>query len=189
VLFAKAIRSGQNLYDLAAMVDNKNIDNASLQTGYTFTLYDRQGNISGSFTGSTTAPLGGKFPIIIQNIPLRIAPANVVLTLADGPHYKVQENPVSPTIKILARRYEAGQIPRVYAMIMNTKHVEINNLPVKVLLFDEKDNVYAVAQTLIPHLAKEEAKEIIFTWNEPLSFAPTRIGIYPIFNPFEAIGY
>jgi hypothetical protein len=189
VLWAKTVRGGKGVYDLVAMVNNNNIDNSSLETGYTFTMYDEQGNVSGYFSGSTTAPLGGKFPIIIQNIPLKKSPTNVLLSLSDGLHYTVKESPSSPTIKIVTRRYEAGQTPRVYATVMNTKRVEINNLPVRVLLFDEKDNVYAVGQTVIPFLGKEEVKEIIITWNESLPVFPTRIGIYPIFNPFDAIGY
>lgn len=189
VLWVKAVHGGKDMYDLVAMVNNNNIENASLETGYTFSLYDEQGNISGFLSGSTTAPLGGKFPIIIQNITLKKAPTSVTLTLSDSPHYSVKESPSSPTIKIVDRRYEAGQIPRVYATIVNTKRAEINNLPVRVLLFDEKDNVYAVGQTVIPFLGKEEIKEIIITWNGPLLTSPTRIGIYPIFNPFDAIGY
>lgn len=189
VLWAKAVQGGKDMYDLVAMVNNNNIDNASLETGYTFTLYDEQGNISGVLSGSTTAPLGGKFPVILQSIPLKKPPTNILLTLSDGLHYSVKERPLSPTIKVVTRRYERGQISRVYATVVNTKRVEINNLPVRVLLFDEKDNVYAVGQTVIPFLGKEEIKEIVITWNEPLSVSPTRIGIYSIFNPFDAIGY
>lgn len=189
VLFGKAVRSGENLYDLVAMVNNNNIDNASYELGYSFALYDKDGKSITTILGSTTAPLGGKFPIIVQNLPLQTTPTNVVVSLNDTSHYKVKENPASPTIKILSRRYEAGPIPRLYATIMNTKRLEINKLPVRALLFDQNDNVYAVGQTIIPVLQKEEVREIVFTWNEPLPFAPTRIGIYPIFNPFEAIGY
>ena len=88
-----------------------------------------------------------------------------------------------------SRRYEAGAISRVYTTLANTKRVVINDLPVRVVLYDEKDNAYAVGQTIIPTLEKEEVKEISFTWSPPLLRAPTRIGIYPIFNPFNAIGY
>lgn len=189
VVFANAVHSGKGVYDLVAMINNNNIDNASQYLGYTFTLYDKDGMMFGSLSGSTTAPLGGKFPIIIQNLSLAKVPAHVVTTIIDGPHFKVKEIPSSPTVRVVSRSYEGGSIPRVYAKIMNTKRVEITDLPVRVLLFDDHDNVYAVAQTLVPLLAKEEVKDIIFTWNEPLPFPPTRIGVYPIFNPFKAIGY
>ena len=189
VIWAKAIRTGSNRYDLVALVANSNIDNASREVGYTFSLYNETGELVGTFSGSTTAPLDGRFPIIVPNVPLPKLPASVTATLSDGPHYKVIEKPSSPTVRIVDRRFEPGFISRVYATIANTKQIEIIDLPVRALLFDDKDNVYANAQTVIPYLPKEGVKEIIFTWSPPLLFAPTRIGIYPIFNPFDAIGY
>jgi hypothetical protein len=190
VLWSKAIRSGEGKYDLVAMINNSNIDNASQAVTYTFTMYDDKGVITGDeLSGSTVLPLDGKIPIILQNIPLAKAPANVVVTLHDGPHYTVTESPASPTIKIANRRFENGQKPRAYAVIVNTKQQEILNLPVRLVLFDEKDNAFAVGQSVVPFLEKEGIKEVVFTWNEPLPTVPTRIGVYPIFNPFEAIGY
>jgi hypothetical protein len=189
VTWAKALTSGQNLYDLVAMINNTNIDNASRQLEYTFTLYDAQGNVMTAFSGVTIAPLAGKFPVIIQNIPLEKKPTHVVATLKDGPHYKVQESPSSPTVKILGRHYEKDSISRVYATIMNTKRVEITNLPIRVVLFDEEDNAFAVGQTIIPVLPKEGVKEIVVTWGEVFKNPPTRIEVYPIFNPYDAIGY
>ena len=188
VVWTKAIPTSSTTYDLVALVSNTNINNAANEMGYTFSLYDTKGSLIGAITGSTTAPLDGKFPIIVQNIPLATPPSNVVVTLSEGPHYTVKENPTSPTLKILERRYEAGSISRIYATLGNTKRLVINDLPVRVVLFDDKDNAYAVGQTIVPVLQKEEVKEISFTWNPPLLFPPTRIGIYPIFDPFKALG-
>ena len=189
VEWAKAVATGVGLYDFVGMVKNTNIDNASRELGYLFTSYDEQGIVTSVFNGSTTAPLDGNFPIIIQNIPLDKAPNKVTLTLVDGLHYKVNESPTSPTIRILERRYEAREISRVYTTIMNTKRLEILNLPVRVVLFDQNDNAFAVGQTIIPTLSKEGVQELTFTWNEVLPTSPTRIGVYPIFSPFEAIDF
>lgn len=189
VVWAKAVLSGKGLYDVVAMINNANIDNASQEVGYSFSLYDKRGALITILTGSTTAPLSGKFPVIIQNIPLEAMPSNVVASLSDGPHFSVKEIPTSPTVRIIERRYSYDTISRVYAKIMNTKRVEIHNLVVRAVLFDEHDNAYAVGQTIVPTLTKEGVEEIVFTWNEVLPSSPSKIEIYPIFNPFEAIGY
>lgn len=189
VLWAKALYAGSGMYDFAGMVKNTNIDNASRELGYVFTAYAKTGEVMTELSGSTTAPLDGSFPIIIQNIPLKSEPGKVALRLIDGDHYKVVESPTSPTLKILERRYESGQIPRVYATVMNTKRVEITNLPIRVVLFDQDDNAYAVGETILPALSKEGVREVVFTWNAPFPIAPTRIGVYPIFNPFDAVEY
>lgn len=188
VVWSKAVPVSKNVYDLVALVSNSNIDNSSESIGYTFTLYDEEGKVMSTLTGSTTVPLDGKFPLIIQNVKLPKSPTNVSATLTDGSHYTVLESPTSPTIKILSRKYEGGEIPRVYATISNTKRQIIYNLPVRVVLFDEEENAYAVGQTIVPVLDKEGVTEIVFTWSQPLIVAPTRISIYPIFNPFEARG-
>lgn len=187
VVWAKAVKSGEGVYDLVALITNSNIDNASHEIGFSFDVYDESGALIKTESSSTTAPLDGKFPVIIQNVKLSSPPVNTVATLSDTLHYKVSESPTSPTVKVLARRYESGDIPRVYVTIANTKRIDIRKLPVRVLLFDKDDNVYAVGQTNIPELLKEGVKEIIITWSEPLSHPPVRIGVYPIFNPFDAL--
>ncbi len=187
VTWAKAVRVSTSTYDLVALVTNSNIDNASHELGYTFAVYDTDGNLIKSYSGSTTAPLDGKFPLIIQNIKLDTQPGTVVATITDTNHFKVNESPTSPTIKVTGRRYEKTDISRLYVTIANTKRLLIHDLPVRVLLFDSEDNVYAVGQTVVPTLDKEQTKEIIVTWNPPLPFAPTRIDVYPIFDPFDAL--
>lgn len=189
VVWSKAVRSGPGVFDYIGMVKNTNIDNASHEIGYKFIVYDDEGNEINVLAGSTTPPLDGLFPIIVQSIQSSKIPSRVSLVLSDGPHYKVLESPTSPTIRIMDRKYEAGLIPRVYATLMNTKRIDIRNLPVRVVLFDKDDNAYAVGETLIPEFPKEGVRDISFTWNEQLPFSPTRIGIYPIFNPFDTIGY
>lgn len=189
VTWSKAIKASKDKYDLVAMINNTNIDNASVEVGYTFEVFDASARSMATFSGSTTAPLAGKFPVILQNISLPSLPSTVVVTLNDGPHFSVKESPSSPTIKVLDRRYEPGTIPRVYATIMNTKHKEITNLPLRLVLFDDKENAFAVGQTIIPVLPKEGVSEIVVTWESPLPHPPTRIGVYPIFNPFEAIDF
>lgn len=189
VVWSKAVRSGPGVFDYVGMVKNTNIDNASREIGYKFIAYDDEGNQINELSGSTTPPLDGLFPIIVQSVQSSKIPGSVTLIINDGPHYKVLESPTSPTIRIMDRKYEPGLIPRVYATLMNTKRIEIRNLKVRVVLFDQNDNAYAVGETVIPEFSKEGIRDISFTWDEQLPGAPARIGIYPIFNPFEAIGY
>jgi hypothetical protein len=189
VVWSKAVSSKVGEYDLVALISNSNINNASLELGYKFSLYDAEAKFITTIQGTTTAPLDGKFPIIISGVKLSKKPSNVVVTLYDTSHYTVKENPTSPTIKVTDRWFESGGIARVYARLVNTKRLEINNLQVRALLYDVNDNVYAVGETMVPFIPKEGVKEVVFTWHETMQNKPTRIEIYPIFNPFEAIGY
>lgn len=187
VLWAKAILVGSSTYDLAGLVSNSNIDNAGKELGYSFSIFSRTGEVIKTVSGSTTAPLDGKFPLIVQNVSLLGEVRDVALTLFDTDHYKVKESPTSPTVAISNRRYESGDISRLYATVANNKRIEIRNLEVRVVLYDSFDNAYAVGKTVVPYLDKEAKAEVVFTWMLPLKEEPTRIGIYPIFNPFEAL--
>lgn len=187
VLWAKAVQVGTSTYDIAGLVSNSNIDNASKELGYLFTVFDGQGNVIKTLSGSTTAPLDGKFPLILQGVSLSEEPDKVSLTLFDTDHYKVRESPTSPTVTITDRRYEEGENSRLYATITNTKRIEIRDLEVRVVLFDSFDNAYAVGKTVVPFLDKEGKSQLSFVWTLPLKEAPTRIGIYPIFDPFDAL--
>lgn len=187
VLWSRALQTSKTTYDLVAMVSNKNIDNASHGVTYVFTMYNKQGGLIGEISGATIAPVDGDFPIIKQSVVLNQQPYKVTLQIEDTAHYKVHEKPTSPTLRITNERYEAGAIPRVYATITNTKRLTVTQLPIRVVLFDEQDNAYAAGEALVPRLEKEEKKEISFTWDNPLPYPPTRIRVYPIFDPFLAI--
>lgn len=184
VKWSRALLTSPNTYDIVAMISNKNIDNTTRSLGYSFIIYDDSGQVITTVTGSTTAPIDGDFPIIRQNVKLTQKPKEVITQLIDGPHFKVKEKPTSPTIRQVNERYEAGSIPRVYASIINTKRITISNLPIRVILYDMYDNAMASGETFIPFLGKEEMKNISFTWDMPFEQAPTRISIYPIFDPF-----
>lgn len=187
VLWTRALKTSATTYDLVAMVSNKNIDNASHSIAYSFVVYDAQGRVMKEVRGNTIAPISGDFPVLEQSVILPQFPRNVTLQIQDDIHYKVNEKPTSPTLRIGNERYEAGTIPRVYATVVNTKQITIRDLPVIVVLFDQNNNAYAVGKTLIPQLNKEEAKEVSFTWDFPLASSPLRIKVYPLFDPFLSI--
>lgn len=187
VVWARAIPVAALTYDIVGLVSNRNIDNASKQLGYSFTLFNRNGDTIKTLTGTTIAPLDGEFPIIIQNVIVPEEVARTELLLSDGDHYKVKESPTSPTVRVSNRRYEGGSVTRVYATISNTKRIEIRDLEVSAILFDRYNNAYAVGKTVVPILNKEESKELVFIWNNPLKEEPTQIDIYPFFSPFDAL--
>jgi hypothetical protein len=185
VTWARGVSTSSTTYDFVALVSNKNIDNSPRSIGYTFTAYDSEGKIMVTSSGRTVAPVDGDFPVIVQNINLTQAPANVSATITTNvPHYKVLEKPTVPTIRISDTRYELGSIPRVYATLTSTKRIVLREIPVRVVLYDIDGNAFAVGQTVIPELGKEESKEIVFTWSRAFPFSPSKIRVFPILDPF-----
>lgn len=185
VTWSRVFSEGNGEYDLVALVSNKNIDNSPRTIKYTFVAYDKNGNEISRVDGTSIAPVGTDFPVIAQNIPFPTPPAEIRTTIkANVPHYTVLEKPATPTLRITNQRYEAGSIPRLYVSIQNTKRLVLRNIPVRAVLYDANGNAYAVAQTVIPELGKEEVEDVVFTWDSAFAFPPTKIRIFPILDPF-----
>jgi hypothetical protein len=185
ITWARALKTASTSYDLVALVSNKNIDNAPRQILYTFIAYNAEGKEIAKINGASIAPIDGDFPIVEQNVSLSEEPRTVSAVIhSNVPHFKVLENPISPTLRIVYPHYEAGSIPRVYATITNTKRTLFRNLAVRVLLYDADGNVYAAGQTIVPTLDKEASREIVFTWDRAFPITPTKIRIFPILDPF-----
>lgn len=185
VVWSRALQTSSTTYDFVALISNKNIDNAPKEIVYLFTAYDALGNEMYASRGKTRVPIDGDFPVVLQNVPMSKAPAELGIQIQSSvPHYKVLEKPVTPTIRIAGTRYEPGSIPRVYTTIINTKRLPFSNLPVRVVLYDALGNAYGTGETIIPHLGKEATQEIVFTWNGGFKESPAKIRVFPILDPF-----
>ena len=94
----KAIPSGGNLYDLVALLENRNKDRDTEDGSidYTFYVYDKAGSIIKTVSGSTTIPLGQTFPIIVQNIPIDLSSSNqitnVILKISENKNWQSQDS-------------------------------------------------------------------------------------------------
>lgn len=185
ILWSRALPTSSSSYDFVALVSNKNLDNAPKEIEYVFRAYNKEGVEFFTTKGSTKVPIDGDFPIIVQKVSLKEAPAQVSVQLKnDVPHYRVLEKPATPTIRTSGTRYEGGSIPRVYSTITNTKRISFTNLPVRVILYDANNNVYGAGETVIPRLEKEGREEVVFTWDRAFTEEPTKIRIFPILDPF-----
>jgi hypothetical protein len=185
VSWARAVPVSSNTYDLVALLSNKNVDNAPQNVRYTFSVYDQGGNLMATTSAVTTVPVDGDFPVVIQHVTFPKVPGEVTATLnANVPHYTVAEKPTTPTLRVSPGTYEAGSVPRVYATVTNQKRIILKDIPVRAVLYDIDGNAYAAGQTVIPVLDKEASQDVAFTWAHPLPFAPTKIRIYPILDPF-----
>jgi hypothetical protein len=185
VKWSRAVKTSSSTYDLVAMISNKNIDNASRYFTYIFTVYDEQGGVLGVFNGTTTAPIDGDFPLVMQNIHVPREAVSVTTDINDQLHYAVASKPTSFPLKVSNVLYEGDRdASRVYASISNTKRVTFLNIPVRVVLFDVQDNAFAVGETVVPFLDKEETKVLSFVWPYQLPQKPSKTRVYPILNPF-----
>lgn len=178
VLWARALPVGTSTYDVVGLIANKNINNAPKGVGYTFVIYNKNGDLIFTKQGTTTISVDDDMPIIIQGVPLSDTPFQTVLTLAPAKHYATGEKSPIPPIRTVRTKIEDGSPTRLYVTIQNTKEVTFSSLPVRVILYDDQDNAIAVGQTVVPFLDKEEQKDLVYVWDQGFSSPPARIRVY-----------
>jgi hypothetical protein len=184
VVWSSAIKTGPHMYDVVAMVSNKNISSAPHVVAYTFTLMSKSGDVLATLNGTSPVLLQSDFPVIQQNIPLQEDPARVIVRLVPAPMYAVAQQSTASPIRVTSTQYEPGDTPRIYVTLANTTRTVFMKLPLRMVAYDANDNAIAVGESIIPVLGKEEIQNVPFTWNQYLSSYPVKIRAYPIIDPF-----
>ncbi len=184
--WSNAIKTSQNTYDFVAMLSNKNINSAPTLLSYVFVALNKKGEVIKTEVGSTIALVDGGFPIVAQNIVVNEQPASLLVRITPSPYYATIEKPRAPLIRVSDFRYEPGSISRIYVTVTNTTRNVYLKLPIRLVAYDENDNVVAAGESVLPQLDKEEEQEIVFTWHHLLPVIPTKFRAYPIISPYWA---
>lgn len=74
--------------------------------------------------------------------------------------------------------------PRVDAVLQNGTIVDINDIDVAAIVYDENDNAMAVSATKVDVLKADAIYNLAFTWEEPFPSSPSRVEIIPRVDPF-----
>lgn len=170
------IRPG--VYDVAALLENINIQAGARSVRYTVTLLDARDRPIGEVRhGKTFIYPGEKIflfePLIDTGDKI---PTSVHLTIDQIPWERMsQENPFGVNVV----RKDFASVPQPIATIRfaNTSLSDERNFEVSVWLEDGSGNAYAVSRTLIDVIKTGETRDAVFTWpNTPLE-PPARIQV------------
>ncbi|MEA4910585.1 hypothetical protein SDC9_07930 [bioreactor metagenome] len=194
IRFTRFIESEENLYDLVAFVQNpnadKNIEGSILD--YSFSLYDKAGSLIHTFYGTSSLPTGQAFPIIMQNIPISFAGTGNALSRISfdvsnlsRPWIRVDEIYKNSFFRVEDYLYERekNNITQLTVYLQNTTRANFKNVPVRVLLNDDKGNAIAANETLIRDIGPGATTQLSFTWRIPLEIENPQVEVYPIVTP------
>ena len=194
VKFARAVKTEDNLYDLIAMVQNKNTDK-DVSDGiinYKFSVYDKSGSLIFIVSGSSSLPVGQTFPVIIQNVPLDLSSSGndiskVVCEVSFNSQDWVKVDPIygNNFFKIESTDFQndKNNISQLTVSLTDTTKASFKNVPVRVTLEDGNGNFIAVNETILPEIKSAETRDISFTWRSPLGIENPKITVYPIVTP------
>lgn len=194
IRFSRFIETEENLFDLMALVQNpnsdKNLEGSILD--YTFSIYDKAGALAHKIPATTLMPIGQTFPIIMQNVPVNFegsgnAVSRISLDIENFNRPWVRVDEVFKNNFFFVEDYiferEKNNISQLNVSLKNITRATFKDVPVRVLLSDERGNVIAVNETLIKDIAPEATAELSFTWRIPLQIENPEVNIYPIVTP------
>ena len=196
VKYAKAVATDAGLYDLAALVENRNKDKDTHDGNidYTFFVYDKSGSVIKTIPGSVTIPLGQTFPIIVQNVPITLSAgndiSNVVLKIENNKPWQAQDSAYANSfLKVTNIDFKRNfnNISQLKVSVKNLTKAYFRNIPVNVLLFDSNHNLIATNSTILKDIQSSGSEDVVFTWRSPLSLTDPKIEVYPVITPYTYI--
>lgn len=192
--FSRFIETEDNLYDFVAMINNKNVD--KMPEGgmleYNFTIYDMAGNVAKVVNGSTPVMIGQTFPIVAQNVPIDFGDSGNAISRVtfnvlnnEANWVAVDEVFKNNFFRVINTEFIPlkNNVSQLNVSLQNITRAYFRDVPVRVLLLDEYENVFAVNETLIKEIDGNGTIDLNFSWRVPLKKENPKIEVYPIVTP------
>jgi len=165
IIWSKVLKVLPGVYDAVAFVENQNITSGIKNISYSFTLYDKNNLLVSERKGSTFVNPNEQFAIYEPaiNVGERL-PVKAFFEFTEDPVWiRVSGESLRFSVKN-SRLLNLASRPRLNATILNESLVNAENVVLTALLFDKRDNVVAVSQTIVDFLPKGASKDVAFIW-------------------------
>lgn len=171
VLWAKVFPVEENLYDLAAEIENKNVNYGTGVLPYTFKIYDSQNNLILEKRGrSYIMPREKKY--IVEVSSLVKIPNRVSLEFGDTEWQKfksVKELKLPIFEQSLDMKGKNGYAVYAQGTVYNQTGFDISTIDINVVAYDQKNNPIAVNKTQKNTVKSGEGRSFEIGW--PKSFS------------------
>lgn len=160
--------------DVIAHIENANTHADAIAAEYEIEVYTDEGDLFARHNGVIDVPHESVRAVFVPRIA-SIAPVvgRAFLTIVDETFHKAQEG---PNTKVESFRWEGLQKePVLFVQIKGDAEEKLRRIPLTVTIFDAKNTVLAVSQTVVDDIGIDEKKEVVFTWNESFENTPTRV--------------
>lgn len=173
-------KTGEGLYDMAALVENPNADYVIKSLDYQFKVYDSDNILIGQTRGNTFVNQQEMFLMFnaSMNMGFRI-PAKTFLELEDGYENKWEfSKKEKPSISVISKKFTNEPFARFEVNIKNNSLKDVVDLIAGGVLLDKNNNAIAASITNLDILNGDGSDKLVFTWPKPLAEAPAFDEIY-----------
>ncbi|HTR18425.1 MAG TPA: hypothetical protein VMH91_00365 [Candidatus Paceibacterota bacterium] len=184
VLWARALKVRDGLYDGIAYVDNPNQTAGVLQASYEVDVYDSQNALVADKTGTTFVMPGGVTPVFVGGIDTGNRDAVHALFKFTSPLVWERVLGVEQNISVHNQEVStAASSSGITAIATNGSVSDILNPTFVATVFDPTGNAIATSQTAIPRLDAGASAQIFFTWPSAFSAPVGSVDIIPVVAP------
>lgn len=177
VLWTRAFKTSEGIYDLTALISNPNTLLGSSLLSYRFKLYDTNNILIGLKQGETFVNPRQDFVVFEPNVNTgKRIPKRAVIEFDELVWRRLEKE--TPLLKAVQRDFVNFPFPRLSSQVQNSSIFDIRDVYLTAVLFDEKDNALASSQTKIDLIKAEASHPAVFTWSRPLETPPSSNQIF-----------
>lgn len=172
---------GNSAYDLAALVENPNLNWGSKKIKYSFKLYKTDDTLILEKNGETFLNPKEKFMIFENSVDTYgVAPKRAVLNIINIDNWEYTEKSI-PDFIITKKTFDK-ESSVLDIEIKNENSYDLENVRLYAELIDKNGNVYAVSSTKIDNIISNSKEKTFFTWQNKFDEEPAQIEIIPRVN-------
>ena len=175
------------LYDVAALVENRNISVGARTIEYVFHLYDTEGELIISRQGVTYSLPNQQFLAFESGLDVgsRI-PGK--LTFEFKPFsWELTDEQTLPVKVAKTDRLLTQDRPRLVATLANSSIRNVPRVEVTALISDPEGNAIGAARSLVPLVPDTSTEDAVFTWPFPFEGNPTNVTMFLRQNPWDRL--
>ena len=180
ILWQRAFKVTDGVYNAVALIENPNLEWGTKKSAYQFKLFDAKGLVIAERTGTTDISAHQTFPIFEQTIRAgNRVPTRVVFEFTSQLDWRKTQDR-SSNVKVISQLLSnPTTAPRLEARVENKTEVELPNIEIVAILFDQQNNAMAASRTYIENFLPAEKRSVVFTWPLPFGGPVARVNIIP----------
>ncbi|MFA5997730.1 MAG: VWA domain-containing protein [Candidatus Paceibacterota bacterium] len=166
-IWAKVFQTDGRTYDLAAYIENPNVNAGVRSARYTIKVLDRSGAVLVEKNGTTEIAPSSQILLFEAGVVFTGLPNSVELSFDSTDLSKWFKATAAPS-PVMTKNQSLKNVdtnPRFDAVMVNTDSVnDINNLTISAIIYDTSRNPVAVSKTFVDSIPRGGEQNIFFTW-------------------------
>ncbi len=174
VKWADVFKVNEDVYSVAANIENPNRTAGVDNMFYKFEIYDNNGLVIGERSGNTFIKSRDRFIIFEPNIRIENGsiPISTDIVFEESPVWEVSKRQNIPIIVKNKKLINAKTHPRLTATLLNDTVEDIFDIDVASVVYNSEDEPIAVSSTFVDIIERNSQKDIFFTWPAPFTSVP-----------------